>query len=101
MLLAGTTITETVKIQDLAALNVFYYALAFIVVGVGFLKPNISTIVDQLYSKDDPRRESGFTIFYMGINLVSFAATIICVYLGKHLVGVTALAPLALACYLV
>ena len=37
----------------------------------------------QLYSTDDPRRDSGFTIFYMGINLGSFAATIICVYLGE------------------
>lgn len=83
VLTAGTQLTETVKIQDLAALNVFYLALSLIVVGVGFLKPNISTIVGQLYSKDDPRRDSGFTIFYMGINLGSFAATIICVYLGE------------------
>lgn len=80
---AGTQLTETIKIQDLASLNVFYLALSLIVVGVGFLKPNISTIVGQLYSKDDPRRDSGFTIFYMGINLGSFAATIICVYLGE------------------
>jgi POT family proton-dependent oligopeptide transporter len=83
VLSAGTQLTETIKIQDLAALNVFYLALSLIVVGVGFLKPNISTIVGQLYSKDDPRRDSGFTIFYMGINLGSFAATIICVYLGE------------------
>lgn len=83
VLSAGTLLTETIKIQDLAALNVFYLALSLIVVGVGFLKPNISTIVGQLYSKDDPRRDSGFTIFYMGINLGSFAATIICVYLGE------------------
>jgi POT family proton-dependent oligopeptide transporter len=60
---AGTLLTETIKIQDLAALNVFYLALSLIVVGVGFLKPNISTIVGQLYSKDDPRRDSGFPIF--------------------------------------
>lgn len=80
---AGTTLTETVKIQDLAALNIFYLALAFIVVGVGFLKPNISTIVGQLYKKGDARRDSGFTIFYMGINVGAFAATIICVYLGE------------------
>lgn len=83
IMLAGTILTQTIKIQDLAALNVFYLALALIVVGVGFLKPNISTIVGQLYEQDDPRRESGFTIFYMGINLGSFAATIICVYLGE------------------
>lgn len=83
VLAAGTTLTETIRIQDLAALNVFYLALALIVVGVGFLKPNISTIVGQLYSMDDPRRESGFTIFYMGINIGSFTATIICAWLGE------------------
>ncbi|WP_299796225.1 peptide MFS transporter [uncultured Shewanella sp.] len=83
LLLAGTVLTETVHIRDLAALNIFYLALALIVVGVGFLKPNISTIVGQLYDKDDIRRDSGFTIFYMGINIGAFAATIICVYLGE------------------
>jgi len=83
VLSAGTLLTQTLKIQDLAALNIFYAALSLIVVGVGFLKPNISTIVGQLYSKDDVRRDSGFTIFYMGINLGAFAATIICVYLGE------------------
>ncbi|QFU21668.1 peptide MFS transporter [Shewanella eurypsychrophilus] len=83
VILAGTVLSETVHVRDLAALNVFYLALALIVVGVGFLKPNISTIVGQLYKKDDPRRESGFTIFYMGINIGAFAATIICVYLGE------------------
>ncbi len=83
VLSAGTQLAQTIKVQDLAALNVFYLALSLIVLGVGFLKPNISTIVGQLYSKDDPRRDSGFTIFYMGINLGAFAATIICVYLGE------------------
>ncbi|ABV35716.1 Alkaline phosphatase [Shewanella sediminis HAW-EB3] len=82
-LVAGTVLTETIQIRDLAALNIFYLALALIVVGVGFLKPNISTIVGQLYDKDDVRRDSGFTIFYMGINIGAFAATIICVYLGE------------------
>lgn len=83
VLAAGTVLAETVKIQDLAALKVFYFALALIVVGVGFLKPNISTIVGQLYSQDDPRRDSGFTIFYMGINIGSFTATLLCGWLGE------------------
>ncbi|WP_439107169.1 peptide MFS transporter [Congregibacter sp.] len=69
--------------RDTQALQVFYASLALIVIGVGFLKPNISTIVGQLYSKDDPRRDSGFTIFYMGINLGSFTATLLCGYLGE------------------
>ncbi|GAA6153908.1 peptide MFS transporter [Pseudoteredinibacter isoporae] len=80
---AGTKLTETVKIQDLSALKVFYLALAFIVVGVGFLKPNISTIVGQLYPKGDERRDSGFTIFYMGINLGSWIASLTCAWLGE------------------
>ncbi len=70
-------------IRDDGALQVFYFSLALIVIGVGFLKPNISTIVGQLYDRDDPRRDGGFTIFYMGINLGSFAATLLCGYLGE------------------
>lgn len=69
--------------RDSQALQVFYASLALIVIGVGFLKPNISTIVGKLYGKDDPRRDSGFTIFYMGINLGSFSATLLCGYLGE------------------
>lgn len=61
----------------------FYLSLAFIVVGVGFLKASISTIVGQLYAENDPRRDSGFTIFYMGINLGAFVATLLCAYLGE------------------
>ncbi|WP_438984522.1 peptide MFS transporter [Aequoribacter sp.] len=70
-------------VQDTQALQIFYASLALIVIGVGFLKPNISTIVGQLYSKEDPRRDAGFTIFYMGINLGSFVATLLCGYLGE------------------
>ncbi len=80
---AGTMLTDDILIRDTAALNVFYLALALIVVGVGFLKPNISTIVGRLYEQDDPRRDSGFTIFYMGINIGSFAATLLCGWLGE------------------
>ena len=53
----------------------FFGGLAFIVLGVGGLKPNISTMVGGLYQKGDMRRDTGFTIFYMGINLGSFLAT--------------------------
>jgi POT family proton-dependent oligopeptide transporter len=80
---AGTVLTEAIRHQDTAALNWFYLALALIVMGVGYLKPNISTIVGNLYSKDDPRRDGGFTIFYMGINIGSFAATLLCGWLGE------------------
>jgi len=59
-----------------------FFALSLIIVGVGFLKANISTVVGHLYEENDPRRDGGFTIFYVGINLGSFLATIICSYLG-------------------
>lgn len=63
--------------------QIFYFSLALIVVGVGFLKSSISTIVGQLYEQEDPRRDAGFTIFYMGINLGAFVATLACAYLGE------------------
>ena len=59
----------------------FYTALGFIVLGVGFLKPNISTQVGSLYKADDPRRDGAFTIFYMGINLGAFMGPIVCGWL--------------------
>jgi POT family proton-dependent oligopeptide transporter len=80
---AGTVLSEDITMRDTAALDVFYFALALIVMGVGYLKPNISTIVGKLYSQDDPRRDGGFTIFYMGINIGSFAATLLCGWLGE------------------
>src|SRR5690606_16849456 len=50
---------------------------------VGFLKPNISTIVGRLYASDDPRRDSGFTIFYMGINVGAFISSIVVAWIGE------------------
>jgi len=83
VLAAGTILAEALTFRDTAALKVFYFALALIVMGVGYLKPNISTIVGKLYATDDPRRDSGFTIFYMGINIGSFSATLLCGWLGE------------------
>ena len=65
--------------------QVFYLSLALIVSGVGFLKPNISTMAGALYEEGDPRRDSGFTIFYMGINIGAFTATLLCGYLGEEI----------------
>lgn len=70
-------------IRDSRALQIFYFSIALIIVGVGFLKPNISTLVGKLYRENDSRRDSGFTIFYMGINTGAFIATILCDYLGE------------------
>ncbi|MFC5682569.1 peptide MFS transporter [Flavobacterium sp. MAHUQ-51] len=69
--------------RDEVALQFFYFSLSLIIVGVGFLKANISSLVGELYEVGDKRRDSGFTLFYMGINLGSFLATIICVWLGE------------------
>ena len=62
----------------------FFLALAFIVVGNGFFKPNISTFVGSLYKDGDSRKDSGFTIFYMGINIGGFVAPLLCGWLGRE-----------------
>jgi POT family proton-dependent oligopeptide transporter len=59
-------------------MGIFFLALSLIVMGVGFLKSNISAIVGQLYPAGDPRRDPGFTLYYFGINFGSFWATILC-----------------------
>ena len=64
-------------------INVFWAALAFIIVGSGFLKANISVIVGQLYPRTDIRRDGAYTIFYMGINVGAAVGTIIAGYLGQ------------------
>jgi POT family proton-dependent oligopeptide transporter len=69
--------------QDAASLNLFWLALAFIIVGSGFLKANISVIVGQLYPRTDVRRDGAYTIFYMGINLGAALGSILCGYLGQ------------------
>lgn len=66
-------------------LPLFYAGLALIVLGTGLLKPNISTIVGQLYSPGDQRRDAGFSIFYMGINLGAFVSPLVCGYLGQRI----------------
>ena len=71
-------------VQDKFALQAFFFSLSLIILGVGFLKANISSIVGALYEKEDIRRDSGFTIFYMGINLGSFVATLLCGWLGEN-----------------
>ena len=61
----------------------FFLGLILIVLGVGGLKPNISTMVGGLYAPGDPRRDSGFTIFYIGINVGAFFAALIVGYIGE------------------
>ncbi|MCW5981907.1 MAG: peptide MFS transporter [Bryobacteraceae bacterium] len=66
-------------------LPLFFLGLLVIAVGTGLLKPNVSTIVGHLYRPGDARRDSGFSIFYMGINLGAFLAPLACGYLGQRI----------------
>jgi POT family proton-dependent oligopeptide transporter len=77
----GSYTTQTQR--DPSGVNLFYFALSMIIMGVGFLKPNISTIVGQLYPQGDPRRDSGFTLYYYGINLGAFWSAVLCGMLGQ------------------
>src|SRR4051812_469648 len=62
----------------------FYIGTCFTIVGTGFFKPNISTMVGDLYHEHDSRRDAGFGLFYSGINLGAFLGGIVCVWLGKY-----------------
>lgn len=69
-------------VRDLNGEKTVLLAMALIVVGVGFLKANISNVVGALYEKGDQRRDAGFTWFYVGINLGSLLAKILCGWIG-------------------
>ncbi len=64
--------------------HIFFFALSALIMGNGFFKANVSSLLGKLYDGDDPRRDSGFTLFYMGINIGSFLAPIICAFVAKH-----------------
>jgi len=66
------------------SLSTFYIGLALIVIGTGLLKGNVSVIVGRLYQPADERRDAGFSIFYMGINLGAFLSPLVCGYLGQR-----------------
>jgi POT family proton-dependent oligopeptide transporter len=81
----GVTAGEVVSLQSSpGALVTFLAGLAMIVIGTGFFKPCVSVMVGQLYGKDDGRRDSGFTIFYMGINLGAFLSPLVAGTLGQQ-----------------
>ncbi len=63
--------------------TVFFLSLGLLIIGNGFFKPNISSLVGGLYKQGDPKRDGGFTIFYMGINIGAFLAPLICGWLGE------------------
>jgi POT family proton-dependent oligopeptide transporter len=66
------------------SITAFYAGLGCLMIGTGLLKPNVSTIVGQLYAPEDRRRDAGFSIFYMGINLGAFISPIICGWIGER-----------------
>jgi proton-dependent oligopeptide transporter, POT family len=78
VLYGGTLIMAGHVSLAIPAGSTFYLGLALVALGTGLLKPNISSIVGQLYRKGDTRRDAGFTIFYMGINLGAFLAPLVC-----------------------
>jgi POT family proton-dependent oligopeptide transporter len=84
VLIGGILITLGHFSMAVSLLPFFYVGLCLIALGTGMLKPNISTIVGQLYESDDNRRDAGFSIFYMGINIGALGGPLICSWLGEN-----------------
>ncbi len=84
MIIGALIITTGHFLLALQSMPTFYLGLACVIIGTGFFKPNVSTQVGQLYPPGDPRRDAGFTIFYMGINLGATIAPFACGYLGER-----------------
>ncbi len=79
----------TLALQGIPALEdnllIFFTALALIITGNGYFKPNISSFLGKFYDQDDPRKDGAFTIFYMGVNIGAFLATLTCGYVGERI----------------
>src|SRR5258706_12206320 len=84
VLLGGIIIAAGHFTLAFKALPFFYSGLAMIVIGTGLLKPNVSTLVGSLYEREDSRRDAGFSIFYMGINLGALFGPLIAGYLAQR-----------------
>ncbi len=82
MAIEGAPVTDP-AFRDATVLNIFYLSLALIIAGTGFLKANISAIVGELYSKTDIRRDSAFTLFYVGINLGAAGGALLAGQIGQ------------------
>jgi POT family proton-dependent oligopeptide transporter len=81
-LLAASASTSIIGVEE-TRLFTFYLGLGVLILGNGFFKPNISTIVGDLYDNNDPRKDGGFTIFYMGINIGAFLSPFVAGTLGE------------------
>jgi POT family proton-dependent oligopeptide transporter len=80
---AGIIIALGYFILAIHSMTAFYTGLVLVACGTGLLKPNISSMVGSLYSREDPRRDAGFSIFYMGINVGAFLAPLITGWLAQ------------------
>jgi len=85
VLLGGIIIAAGHFSMAVPGLPFFYAGLGLIIIGTGLLKPNVSTMVGALYTREDTRRDSGFSIFYMGINTGAFIAPLITGWLGQRI----------------
>ena len=85
VLIGGIIIACGHFVLAFSSLVTFYAGLCLVAAGTGLLKPNVSTIVGSLYSEGDTRRDAGFSIFYMGINIGAFIAPFVCGYLGQNI----------------
>ncbi len=83
VLIGGTTIALGHYALAVPSLTTFYFGLLLIALGTGLFKPNISALVGALYTRDDTRRDAGFSIFYMGINIGAFIAPLITGFLAQ------------------
>src|SRR5690349_20299515 len=83
VLFGGIIIASGHFCMAVPGLPFFYLGLGLIVIGTGLLKPNVSSMVGTLYRRDDKRRDAGFSMFYMGINLGATIAPLICGWLGQ------------------
>lgn len=72
------------SLQPDAIFDMFCGSLAFIAVGTGLLKPNVLNLIGGLYRRDDPRRDTGYYLYYIGVNIGSFSAPLVCGYLSSR-----------------
>jgi POT family proton-dependent oligopeptide transporter len=85
LVLGGSIIALGHFILALDGTTTFYLGVSLVIIGTGLFKPNVSTMVGQLYAPADERRDAGFTIFFMGISVGAFFAPLVCGYLGQKI----------------
>lgn len=85
VLIGGLIIMCGHIILTIPTASLFYFGLTAVVLGTGLLKPNIASLVGALYTPEDRRRDSGFSLFYMGINIGGFVAPLVCGWLGQNI----------------